>query len=517
MTVTSQTAAIPLLEDIEPELCFTAWDILLVSSCDLNAVRDVFVFVEDFCELTFKILDDNEDGKIQPNLGEILLERGDITPEAFEMFLASKVKIGEQLAEAGLVPVNVIESALVEQHQLKQLCKQRAGNEQQNNNIRLPAERLDHLVNLVGQQATVRARLSQLAKTMKNSELASIAEEVLRLTTDLRDSTLTIGMLPIGATFSKFRRLVHDLSAELGKEIELTTSGEETELDKSVIEKLNDPLVHMIRNCCDHAIGPPEERVDKGRPRPGTIHLSAVHSGDSVYISVADDGAGLDKDAILAKAVEKGVVQSHQELSEKEIFALIFAPGFSTAKTVTSVSGRGVGMDVVKRSIEELRGSIAVASEFGKGTTITVRIPVILAIIESLLVKIGGDHYMIPLSKVFECRFLTKEAIDRAQGRNFVQVRDKIVPYINLRALFGVSGAPSPFEQLVIAEVDGNHIGLLVDSIIGQHQTVIKALGGGYRNVEWVSGATILGNGSVAPILDVPKLYHSEELAAQAA
>ena len=506
VTVTSQTEAIPLLEEIDPELCFTSWDILLVSDCDLNEVKDVFMFVEDLCELTVSIIDDNEDGKLQPNLGEILLERGDITPEAFARFLADKEKIGEQLAKAGLVPVNVIESALAEQHQLKELRKQRAGSEQQNS-IRVPAERLDHLVNLVGEQVTVQARLSALAASLKMPELASIAEEVLRLTTDLRDSTLTIRMLPIGATFNKFRRLVHDLSAELGKEIELTCAGEETELDKTVIEKLNDPLVHMIRNCCDHAIGRPEERLAKGRPRQGTIHLAAVHSGDSVYLSITDDGQGLDRDAILAKALEKGLVPPHQELSEKEIFALIFAPGFSTAKTVTSVSGRGVGMDVVKRSIEDLRGSIDVKSEFGRGTVITVRIPLTLAIIESLLVQVGTDHFMFPLSLVHECMFLTREHKERAHGRSIVNVRDRIIPYIHLREMFAIPGEPSPYEQLVITEMDGNRTGFVVDKIIGQYQTVIKSLGSAYKNVEGVSGATILGNGSVALILDVPKLY----------
>ena len=516
-TVTSQTESIPLLEEIEPESCFTSWDILLVSSCDLNAVRDVFMFVEDSCELTIKIIDDNEDGKIQPNLGEILLERGDITPEAFERFLMNKAKIGEQLAEAGLVPVNVIESALAEQHQLKQLRKQRAGAEQQNSTIRVPAERLDHLVNLVGQQVTVQARLSQLASSLKNKELASIAEEVARLTVDMRDSTLNIRMLPIGATFSKFRRLVHDLSAELGKEIELTTSGEDTELDKSVIEKLNDPLVHMIRNCCDHAIGTPQERAAKGKPHLGVIHLAAVHSGDSVYISITDDGAGLDKDAILAKAVEKGIVPPHQDLSEKEIFALIFAPGFSTAKSVTSVSGRGVGMDVVKRSIEELRGSVSIASEFGKGTTITVRIPLTLAIIESLLVKVGVDHFMFPLSMVYECMFLTEKDVEQAHGRHIVNVRDKFIPYLHLRELFSISGKPPLHEQLVITEVDGHRIGFVVDKIIGQYQTVIKSLGVAYQKVEGVSGATILGNGAVALILDIPKLCHAAEMNGPAA
>jgi two-component system chemotaxis sensor kinase CheA len=349
--------------------------------------------------------------------------------------------------------------------------------------------------------------------------LRYIGTEGARLTGDLRDSILNIRMLPIGATFSKFRRLVRDLSTELGKEIEMTTAGEDTELDKTVIEKLNDPLVHMIRNCCDHAIGTPDVRIAKGKPRQGTIHLAAVHSGDSVYISITDDGAGLDKNVILAKAVENGLVQSGTELTEKEIFALIFAPGFSTAKEVTSVSGRGVGMDVVKRSIEELRGSIDIQSEFGKGTTITVRIPLTLAIIESLLVRIGTDHYMFPLSLVDECMFLTNDHKKQAHGRHFVQVREKVVPYIHLRKQFAVTGAPPAIEQLVITVIDGNRVGFVVDNIVGQYQTVIKSLGNAYRHVEGVSGATILGNGSVALILDVPQLYHAavlEEIAAGA-
>ncbi len=516
VTVTAQTDDFPTLEEMDPELCYTSWDILLISACDLNSVRDVFIFVEDDSEVTIKILDDNEEVGEQPHLGEILLARGDIEPEGFQKFLREKTKIGEQLASAGLVPINVIESALVEQQQLKQLRKERSSAEQQNS-IRVPADRLDHLVNLVGQQVTVQARLSQLARTLKIAELSAIAEEVERLTADQRESTLNLRMLPIGATFNKFRRLVRDLSAELGKEIALTTAGEETELDKTVIEKLSDPLVHMIRNCCDHAIDTPQARALKGKPRQGTIHLAASHSGGSVYLSIADDGAGLDKEAIFAKAVEKGLVQAGAELSEREIFSLIFAPGFSTAKAVTSVSGRGVGMDVVKRSIEELNGSIDLKSELGKGTTITVRIPLTLAIIESLLVKIGADHYMIPLSMVVECLFLTKEAVALAHGRHFIEVRDKVVPYIHLREKFAVTGAPPRFEQLVIAEVDGNSIGFVVDNILGQHQAVIKALGELYKGVDGVSGATILGDGSVALILDIPKLYQSEEQAALAA
>jgi len=516
VTLTVNTDRVPTLEEISADFCHTAWDIVLVSSRGLEAIEDVFVFVDQESELTIEPIEDNPETPAEKRLGEILVERGDLDPQQLEAILGSHKPIGELLVESGLVSRHSVESALVEQRQLKEIHRERSSQEQKTS-IRVPSERLDHLVNLVGEQVTVQARLSQLAQTLKRPDLASIAEEVARLTADLRESTLQIRMLPIGSTFSSFRRLVRDLSMELGKEIVMTTAGEETELDKTVIEKLNDPLVHMIRNCIDHAIETPQQRVARGKPRQGAIHLAAVHSGDSVYLSIGDDGAGLDREAIFAKALENELVPAGAQLTEKETFALIFEPGFSTAKAVTNVSGRGVGMDVVKRSIEDLRGSIDLKSELGRGTTITVRIPLTLAIIESLLVRIGTDHYMFPLSLVHECMFLTGEAAVRAHGRQVVNVRGGIVPYIRLRSLFATSGTPPALEQLVIAELDGKRIGFVVDKVIGQHQTVIKALGSAYKHVEGVSGASILGDGSVALILDVPKLYHAEELAADAA
>ena len=377
---------------------------------------------------------------------------------------------------------------------------------------RVPAARLDALVNLVGEMSTVQARLSQTVSSMDHAGLHSIAEEVERLTAELRDNTMSIRMLPIGTTFSKFKRLVRDLSGELGKDIVLVTEGGETELDKTVIERLNDPLVHLIRNCIDHGIESPGVREAAGKPRQGTVQLSAMHSGASVLIRVTDDGAGLDADSIKSRALEKGLITAEAELSENELFSLIFAPGFSTAKQITSVSGRGVGMDVVKRSIDSLRGSIDVSSQKGIGTTITLKLPLTLAIIDGLLVKVGDGHYVLPLSIVEECVELTREDVARAHGRHITNVRGGIVPYIRLRERFAISGNAPEVEQIVITESPGGKVGFVVDTVIGEHQTVIKNMGRVYRNVDVISGATILGDGTVALIMDVPKLLHGVEI-----
>jgi len=512
-TVVAQTEALPALEEMEPELCYVCWEVILTTDQGLNAIRDVFIFVEDDCELKIDLVARHDGSSSQEGykkLGEILLERGDISAEEMKEVLAQQKRFGELAVTHGVTTENKVESALAEQRHV-QAVRQEKQNAEVGNSIRVPAERLDVLVNLVGELVTVQARLSQTAAGRADAELAAIAEEVERLTGELRDSALNIRMLPIGSTFSKFKRLVRDLSCELGKEIEMTTDGAETELDKTVIEKLNDPLVHLIRNSIDHGVELPEVRVAAGKPRFGTVHLSAVHSGDSVLITIKDDGAGLDKEAIRAKAIERGIITAAAELSEKELFALIFAPGFSTAKKVSSVSGRGVGMDVVKRAIDQLRGTIEIASVHGEGTRIMVRIPLTLAIIESLLVRIGRDFFMLPLSLVDECVELTREDVARAHGHNLASVRDHLVPYIPLRERFLIKGEHPDIEQIVITEVNGARVGFVVDQVIGEHQTVIKSLGRAYRNVEGISGATILGDGSVALILDVPKLVQSVE------
>ncbi|MCK9296157.1 MAG: chemotaxis protein CheA [Desulfobulbaceae bacterium] len=519
--IVAQMGDVPVLGELDPESCYIFWDIILTTAAGLDAIKDVFIFVEDDCEIRIDTLDGdgNAEGgdEAYKKLGEILVERGDIAASDIDSALANQKRLGEMLVEKGMVTPTQVHSALLEQQQVKEVRQERRQKEERARaqeagaSIRVPAEKLDVLVNLVGELVTIQARMTQTAARREDAELISIAEEVERLTAELRDNALNIRMLPIGTTFNKFKRLVRDLSGELGKEIEMTTEGAETELDKTVIERLNDPMVHLIRNCIDHGIEKPEVREAAGKPRQGTVRLAAVHSGDSVMLTIEDDGAGLGREAILAKAVEKGLVAPNAELPDQEIYNLIFAPGFSTASKVTSVSGRGVGMDVVKRAIDALRGSITINSRPGQGTVISIRIPLTMAIIESLLVQIGEDRFLIPLSLVDECIELTRADVAAAHGRNMATVRGHLVPYIPLRQKFAIAGTVPDIEQVVITEVNGTRVGFVVDRVIGEHQTVIKSLGRAFKHVDSMSGATILGDGSVALILDIPQLVRSVE------
>ena len=510
---TAQTDAIPPLEDMNPEFCYTCWDIILTTDKGVDIIKDVFIFVADNCEIKIDVIDAGVLGEPEEDykkLGRILTERGDITEESLNSALNEKKYIGEMLVEKGLVTPDKVQSALMEQQQLRKI-KEKTQTKEEASSIRVPASKLDTLVNLVGEMVTVQARLTQAALTFASVELASIAEEVERLTAELRDNTLNIRMLPIGTTFGRFKRLVRDLSQDLGKEIELTTEGADTELDKTVIEKLNDPLVHLIRNSIDHGIESPDVRVASGKPRTGTIRLSALHSGAHVIIEIKDDGKGLDREAILAKAVGKGLTHPGVELADKEIFGFIFQPGFSTAKEVTNVSGRGVGMDVVKRAIETLRGSIDIQSEKDKGTTIFIKLPLTLAIVEGLLVEMGDDHFVIPLYLVEECVELTREDLLNAHGRDIAYIRGEMVPYVRLRKEFNINGDVPLIEQIVVTGINGDRVGFVVDKVIGEYQTVIKNLGGLYKDVEGISGATVLGDGTVALIVDAPQLIKNVE------
>jgi two-component system chemotaxis sensor kinase CheA len=504
---------IPLLSEMEPEKCHIYWDILLTTDRGINAIKDIFIFVEEDCDLKINVIHENGmlgNDTSYKKLGEILVERGDISAEDMNTILSSQKRLGELLLEKGLVKPSEVQSALVEQQHVREVLQKKQTAESASS-VRVPSEKLDKLVDLVGELVTVQAHLSQISALRLDQQLIALAEDVERLTAELRDTALNIRMLPIGTTFSKFKRLVRDLSGELGKEIEMVTEGAETELDKTVIERLNDPMVHLIRNSIDHGIEDPEVRAAKGKPRQGTILLKAVHSGDSVLVTIKDDGAGLNRDAIRNKAIEKGLLQPGAELPDKELFALIFAPGFSTASKVTGVSGRGVGMDVVKRAIDSLRGSIDISSQREVGTIITIKLPLTLAIIESLLVRIGGEGFVMPLSMVEECIELTRTEAEKRSGRKLVNVRGKVIPYIPLRERFALRGEAPDIEQVVITTAGGTRIGFVVDSVVGEHQTVIKTLGKAYRNVSGISGATILGDGSVALILDIPRLVQEVE------
>jgi two-component system chemotaxis sensor kinase CheA len=513
--VVAQTDAIPNLEDFNPECCYTYWDVILTTRQGMNAIKDVFIFVKDTSELKVDVIDEDgrlDDQKSYKRLAEILVERGDLTHDDLQKALKTKKLIGEMLVEAGVVVPGHVESALVEQQHVRDIREKRQSIES-SSSIRVSTSKLDSLVDLVSEMVTVQARFSQAAALSDNPQLLSIAEEVERLVGELRDNTMSIRMMPIGTTFNRFKRVVRDLSSELGKETELVTDGAETELDKTVIERLSDPLVHLIRNCIDHGIEPPEVRTAAGKPRQGAVHLSATHSGAHVLIQIRDDGAGLDANGIRAKAMEKGLIDGNAPgLLDRELFQFILAPGFSTAKKVTGVSGRGVGLDVVKKAIDALRGSMEISSQRGLGTTITLKLPLTLAIIDGFLTKIGAEYFVFPLSLVEECVELTREGVNNSHGRNIANVRGDIVPYIRLRERFSIDGELPSIEQIVITRVEDKRVGFVVDHIIGGHQTVIKNLGGFYRNVEGISGATILGDGTVALILDVPKLARLAEV-----
>ena len=370
----------------------------------------------------------------------------------------------------------------------------------------MPAAKLDQFVDLVGELVTVQARLSELAARGDDPDVAAVSEEIERLTSSLRENSMNIRMLPIRATFEKFRRLVHDLARDLGKDVELTMEGADTELDKTVIDQLGDPLMHLIRNSMDHGIEPASTRIARGKRSTATIHLSARHSGASVLIGVSDDGGGIDAEAVRGRAIERGLVEAGASLTEAEIFALLFQPGFSTAKTVTDVTGRGVGMDVVRQRVDSLRGSIDVASKPGEGTSVTLRLPLTLAIIDGLLVSIGEAFFVLPLANTLECIELTREDIERANGKHVANVRGELIPYIRLREHFNIRTEPPAIEQIMVVETEEGRYGFVVDQVLGNCQTVIKNLGRFYRHVQVVSGATILGNGTVALILDPERL-----------
>ena len=492
---------IPTLEKLIPENCYVFWDIILTTKEDENTIRDVFIFVEDDCTLDIGEILSEEDPHV-PKLGEILLSRGDTEQKSLDKALEQQKKIGTILEKSGKVSSEQIKSALVEQN----VIKKRKTNLTQDT-VRVPSEKLDELINLVGELVITQAQLAQVATKVNQNDLSSSVEEVNRLTGNLRDIALNIRMMPIGSTFSRFRRLVRDLSGSLDKKVKLVTKGAETEMDKLVIERLADPLVHIIRNSMDHGIEPPEVRKLHGKPAEGTIELSAVHRGASVVVSIEDDGKGLDPKVIKAKAVEKGMIYPDTDLSDKETLALIMAPGFSTAQQISSVSGRGVGMDVVKKEIEALRGKVEIDSKPGFGTTLNLSLPLTLAIIDGLLIKIADQIFVIPLTVIEECLELTNNFRTMTQTRNVLKLRGELIPFIRLREVFKFPpGNPDRVEKAAIVNSGDMRVGIVVDDILGGHQTVIKSLGRIYRNVEGFSGATILGNGQVALILDVPNL-----------
>lgn len=371
--------------------------------------------------------------------------------------------------------------------------------------IRVSTDKLDVLADLVGELVTIQTRFGQAARLQGTPAFLSLSEDLDRLTCSLREEAMSIRMLQIGETFGRFRRVVRDVAQELNKSVKLVTEGDDTELDKTILEKLTDPLIHLIRNSIDHGIEAPARRASLGKPADGTIVLSAMHAGPQVLIRITDDGAGFDLEAIREKGRERGLIREGQACSEQDLLSLIFLPGFSTSETVTNISGRGVGMDVVKRAVESLGGSIRVHNNAGAGSSIELQMPLTLAIIDGFLVSVGGERYVFPLSLVEEC-VERRLGVMKADNRRLLDVRGEMVPIIFLREQLRINDTPPDIAQIVITRVSDRRVGFVVDHVLGDHQTVIKNLGRIYRDAKGVSGATILGDGSVALVLDVPKL-----------
>jgi two-component system, chemotaxis family, sensor kinase CheA len=508
--------ALPTFDRFDAETCYLGFEIAFSSpTADKAAIEAAFEFVLGECRLRIvpprsRLADYlaliNELPGESARLGEMLVRCGTLTEHELALGLQTQREeepqkpIGAVLVEQGAVAPVLVEAALGKQ---KQAREARA---QEKQSIRVDADKLDRLIDLVGELVIAVASSNLLARRTRNVELQESNATLAGLVQEVRDSALQLRMVKIGATLNRFQRVVHDVSRELGKDIALVVSGEDTELDKTVVELIGDPLMHLVRNAVDHGIEPSDKRAALGKPVRGTVSLNAFHDSGSIVIEVSDDGGGLPRERILAKAVERGLVEPGRVLSDSEVFQLIFEPGFSTAEQVTNLSGRGVGMDVVKRNITALRGSVDVASRPGEGTTVTVRLPLTLAIIDGFLVGVGRSVFVIPLEMVDECVAYGAEA-----GHEYTDLRGHVLPFIRLRELFDLGGEPAVRQNIVVVKHGGQKFGLVVDQLLGEVQTVIKPLSKMFAHVKGISGSSILGSGEVALILDVPGLLEQTQ------
>ncbi|WP_420474665.1 chemotaxis protein CheW [Noviherbaspirillum sp. ST9] len=502
--------AIPDADAMDPESCYLGYEIAFRSDADKATIENVFDFVRDDCRLRIlppksrisdyvRMLREIPEQSVR--IGELLMRCGTITAQELDAALNTQVgaeaaqPIGQILIEQRAVQPEVVEAALTKQKQMRDT------HAQESKSIRVDADKLDQLINLVGELIIAGAGANLIARRAHATELTESMSKVASLVESVRDSALQLRMVKIGATFNRFQRVVHDVARELGKDIALEVAGEDTELDKTVVEKIGDPLTHLVRNAMDHGIEPAEVRAAHGKPARGTVRLDACHDSGSIVISVSDDGGGLKRDKILAKAIERGLVEPGHHLADEEVYKLIFEPGFSTADQISNLSGRGVGLDVVKRNITALRGTVTIHSEEGVGTSVMVRLPLTLAIIDGFLVEVGKSVFAIPLDMIEECVAYSAEP-----GHDYTNLRGQVLPFIRLRELFEVEGEPQRRENIVVLKHAGQKAGLVVDRLLGEFQTVIKPLGKMFSQVKCISGSTILGSGEVALILDVPAL-----------
>ena len=504
---------VPPIDQIDPEQCFLSWDIVVTTDRGMNAVKDVFIFVDEPDVVRIDLIDEGEildqEDISYKRLGEILVDRGDIDPNRLEEAMGSKQFLGETLVANGYVSGEKVQAALEEQKYVRSMRESRQTIET-SSSIKVKTEKLGTLVNLVGEFVSMHANLTHLAESKNDRDFKSASETMDGLIRELRDLSIDLHMVPVDTLFSGYKRLVRDLSNDLGKQVRLELEGSDTELDKNVIDALKDPLLHIIRNSVDHGIESAEERHAAGKDAKGTVRLSAYYAGANVVIEIADDGGGIDAERVRQKAVQRGVISADAELSEEEMLGLIFQPGFSTAEQATNVSGRGVGMDVVKQNIEKLDGSVGIRSTPGEGTVIRIRIPLTLAIVEGLLARIGDGYYLINLNYVVEC--LDMRGVQADSDQQMIDFRGEVLPFYDLRRYFGDGGDSS--GSLVVVGLEDRRVGLVVDEIQDTYQSVIKSLSKVFERAEGVSGAIILGDGRPALMLDVDRLVKvtAEEL-----
>jgi len=509
LEIEANTSDLPCLDNIDPEELYLSWRLTLTSDCSEDDIREVFEWVEDECELHIeRVQSASSTTQLENSENEAGTEQVIDEPKAIEKSVEPKNDASPEPVEEKQIPSPEppTKSASAKPTQTK--AKTDVGS------IRVGVDKVDSLINLVGELVITQSMLSELGNDFdlsKLDRLTSGLEQLLQNTKELQESVMRIRMLPISFAFNRFPRLIHDLSMKTGKEIELVINGEQTELDKTVMEQIGDPLVHLVRNAVDHGIEPADVRANKGKPVKGTVELDAFHQGGNIVIEIKDDGGGINRDAVLSKAIEKGLVDEHAVLTDSQVFELILEPGFSTAKEISDISGRGVGMDVVKKNIQALGGRIQVESQPDKGSTFRIHLPLTLAILDGQLIKVGTEIYVIPLITIVESLQTKPESINRVSGDMVLyRLREDNVPVIPIHQLFNIPADNETIENalLVVVEADGQKVGLMVDDLLAQQQVVIKSLKDNYQQVNGISGATILGDGSVAMILDIPGLIN---------
>lgn len=493
------TGAVPQLDKFDPLNLYVKWQVILSTDQDVNEIKDVFIFVEDECKMDIAELPGGDivgnAEKLEPIIAKAIESQTELKADDFAVF--KEAPKPEPKQEAGTTQAAAKSASPAPKTQENKIAS-----------IRVSADKIDDLVNAVSELVTMQAQLNLLAERQENQYLIAIAEQMEKITRQLRENSFSISLIPLQGELVQFQRLVRDLCNKLGKQIEFVVEGGEIELDKTIIDHLKDPLLHIIRNSGDHGIEMPEERIAKGKNPVGTVLLKAFYSGSSVIVQVSDDGKGMDPDKIFKKAVEKGLVNPNAHLSKKEILNLIFASGFSTAEKVSDVSGRGVGMDVVKSKIAEIRGEVTVDAEVGKGTTITMELPLTLSIIDGLLTRIGGEQFVFPFTNVE--RILQPEEVkmsDSGMGDFFTYNGDQLVS-IDLNKIF--NGRPTEFansKMLIVGQGD-KRVGMVVDAVLGEFQIVVKPLGRFLRSVDMISGASVMGDGSLSLIIDPGRLVN---------